>query len=282
MKLIAVLFVLFFCCAFSQECRPMGEIYRNGKDLCEKMWDNSFRYVNVSESSEPAYTMWWFSQANPNDVVTQQRIALGLHDVNYSNTDVCHLQYFHLDRPIAQPDSFTECHPYKDRSCCAERTVESADTLRLAYGPGYDWNRCGKLSAECARFFVQEACFYECSPNAGLFRKFSPLEFNESDASHNEWQLEGMPIRGDYCDSWFDACHQELFCALDGGSFFSCAAFPAQSLQVPVVAIVLSVVGGAIGILALLMMVYLIRREKSGNPLFVPLKENELTEPIPL
>lgn len=28
------------------------------------------------------------------------------------------------------------------------------------------------MTPECERFFVQEACFYECDPNAGFYRKF--------------------------------------------------------------------------------------------------------------
>ena len=40
-----------------------------------------------------------------------------------------------------------------------------------AYGAGYEWDRCGKLSQACERFFVQEACLYECDPNIGNYRK---------------------------------------------------------------------------------------------------------------
>lgn len=39
------------------------------------------------------------------------------------------------------------------------------------YGDEYRWDRCGPLSQACERFFVQEACFYECEPSAGLYRK---------------------------------------------------------------------------------------------------------------
>ena len=68
------------------------------------------------------------------------------------------------------------------------------------------WDRCGKLSQACERFFVQEACLYECDPNAGLFRKFNKTIYDKDNEDHNEWQMEGMPIKASYCDSWFDAC----------------------------------------------------------------------------
>lgn len=32
-----------------------------------------------------------------------------------------------------------------------------------------------------------------------------------------------VPIRADYCDAWFDACRNDLFCAAGGGDYFSCA-----------------------------------------------------------
>merc|ERR1711862_197773 len=58
----------------------------------------------------------------------------------------------------------------------------------------------------------------------GLFRKFHPSIYNESNPDHNEWQMHGMPIKASYCDAWFTACRKDKFCASAGGSFFSCAA----------------------------------------------------------
>jgi len=57
------------------------------------------------------------------------------------------------------------------------------------------------LSQSCERFFVQEACLYECDQSASLFRKYAPhLAYNDTEA--NEWEMQGMPIKGDYCDAW--------------------------------------------------------------------------------
>ena len=95
--------------------------------------------------------------------------------------------------------------------------------------------------------WLQEACFYECEPAAGYYRRFPEHKFDPNNDSHNEWevgtspalvfsclyqshgdsrtgpQLFRMPIRADYCDAWFDACRHDMFCALAGGDFFSCA-----------------------------------------------------------
>lgn len=202
--------------ATAPDCKRFDEIYPSGKEICEKMWDGAFTY----ETDETkAYTMWFFDDANPNDATSQ---ILGKLDA--SGHDTCHLSYFHKDTPGPEPDTFTECHPWKDSACCAYGTVETATKLKEGYGKEYHWDRCGPISPECERFFVQEACFYECDPNAGLFRKYHPSIYNATNEDHNEWQLEAMPIKASYCDAWFTACRKDKFCDSGGGSYFSCAA----------------------------------------------------------
>lgn len=180
------------------------------------MWDGAFSY-ELNETN--AYTMWFFEAQNPNDAIAKR-----LGKLNESGHDVCHLSYFHKDEPGPEPDNFTECHPWKDNACCNHETVMTAQKLKEGYGAEYHWDRCGKLSQECERFFVQEACFYECEPNAGLYRKWHPSIHNSSNPDHNEWQMFKMPIKASYCDAWFTACRKDKFCASAGGSYRSCAA----------------------------------------------------------
>lgn len=202
--------------ATSPDCKRFDEIYASGKELCENMWDGAFVY----ETDETrAYTMWFFDNVNPNDAMSQH-----LGRLSTAGHDVCHLSYFHKDTPGPEPDTFTECHPWKDNACCAYGTVETATKLKEGYGAEYHWDRCGPLSPECERFFVQEACFYECDPNAGLWRRFHPSIYDASNNTHNEWQMSNMPIKASYCDAWFTACRKDKFCDSGGGSYFSCAA----------------------------------------------------------
>jgi folate receptor len=197
-------------------CKRFDEIYPSGKELCENMWDDAFSY-ETNETN--AYTMWFFDAQNPNDATAKR-----LGKLNSSGHDTCHLNYFHKDTPGPEPENFTECHPWKSNACCSHQTVMTADKLKKGYGKEYHWDRCGTLSPECERFFVQEACFYECDPNAGLYRKWHPSVYNASNTNHNEWQMFKMPIKASYCDAWFMACQKDKFCASGGGSYFSCAA----------------------------------------------------------
>ncbi|GAB5354522.1 hypothetical protein AAMO2058_000125700 [Amorphochlora amoebiformis] len=271
-------------------CKKFKDIYDNGTDLCETMWDGAFKVV---DNYSAAYTMWFFDAINPNDAISQT-----LHPTG--NTSVCNLDFYHKDFPTPEGENFTECHPWKQASCCTT-DIADADGLNVAYGPGYQWDRCGTLSKACERFFVQEACFYECSPHAGLYRKWGGHACDDNDPGcsttynatcdeysssyiegacqnqHNTWQMHQMPIRKDYCDSWFIACANDFFCAESGGSYFGCARTtpyptpaPAKddnsALTTELTATVAIVATFSAALLIFLGVCYY--KAKTGNPLF--------------
>jgi folate receptor len=260
------------------ECKRFDAIYQNGKELCENMWDGAFAYETDEAKS---YTMWFFDKLNPNNAVAQSLNKLGS-----SGHDTCNLNYFHKEKVGPEPDAFTECHPWKDEACCSHGTVETETKLKEGYGTGYHWDRCGPLSQECERFFVQEACFYECDPNAGLYRKFPKAIYNASNEDHNEWQMHKMPIKASYCDAWFTACRKDKFCASDGGSYFSCAA-EYEKVDAQMVALqtqlaeansktdtmqteyIVAFIAGGVLIFGLCITgCIIIKKEKAGKPLF--------------
>lgn len=224
----------------AQNCREMGQIYTSGKELCEKMWGTAFRY---ERNESLAYTMWFFDAENPNDEVSS-RLGKG-------NATSCHLKG-EQERPGQMSPTLAECHPWRSSACCSQREVATLEKLKQRLGAGFQWDRCGPLSQECERFFVQEACFYECDPNAGLYRKYNESAYDprcdaENKAyqpiyaasllcSHNQWELHQLPVRASYCDAWFAACHKEHFCADASGDFFSCeGVFKAVDMEAQIV-----------------------------------------------
>jgi len=212
------------------------------------MWNDAFDYTTEEDR---AFTFWWFEGGmpgqpdpipNPNNAVAS---LLGLTPPTLG--DQCGLVYYHKANVTAEPSSFTECHPWHSASCCTEATVVTPTAMNNGYGPGFRWDRCGTLSPACERFFVQEACFYECEPTAGRYRKYSDAQFfacnptgayganspsgtvvtladgssYTCDGSENQWQIYRMPIKASVCDSWFRACAEDRFCG--GGDYFQCA-----------------------------------------------------------
>jgi len=252
-------------------CTQFKDIYADGTELCEKMWDDSFAVVD--DDGGPSYTMWFFdADLNPNDDVTGALFA------GADSPDQCHLQYYHKEVPGPEGNDMKECHPWKNRACCDSSTVAGVDALNEAYGDGYQWDRCGPMSQACERFFVMEACFYECEPSAGLFRKYNDTQQDHPD--FNTWQLYKMPIRKSFCDAWYTACYNDYFCG--GGSFFGCAAYYHDKVEVEQeqqqaedrkLVIGLSV-AGAVAVLAVFFAIFLIRHEKRGKPIFVPPEES--------
>jgi len=271
------------------ECKRFDQLYTNGKELCENMFDGSFAY-ETDESK--GYTMWFFDAVNPNDATARAlgKLGAGAHDT-------CHLDSKHKDVPGPEPDSFTACHPWKNEACCFDSDVTTRDELNAGYGKEFHWDRCGPLSYECDRFFVHEQCFYMCDANLGLYRKFHgsalPLRpgtqpYNASDENHNQWQIHAMPIKASYCDAWWQACRKDKFYADDGGSYFSAGAVwekfdEVAELQAELekakkaqeeddemdVGIIGAFVGAGVVICGLLAFgCCLVKREKAGKPMF--------------
>ena len=271
------------------ECQTFAQIYGSGQALCENMWDQSFKYVE--NEPDTSYTMWFFDDTNPNDQITQNR--------GINTTDECLLNYFHRN-VTAETKHFSECHPWKEAACCYESTVKDVDTILNAYGAEYRWDRymytmctyianinmlccivdllirCGPLSQACERFFVQEACFYECDPNVGLYRY----------QGNHSWKVYEMPIKASYCDAWFRACRNDYFCASDSGSYFSCAkeykladTTTEQGDAVNIVLIVVIVIIALLLVFMLAFICFVRSREQKGNPYFAAMDDDDNKSP---
>jgi len=243
-KMMVAMAIMAVSAQEAPECKKFSEIYGNGKNLVEKMWGGAFKYETKEEE---AYTMWFFDKNNnPNDKTTQNLVGKGLiSNVDKDlGVDKCYLAYYHkggdqpinnADHPSQEPENFSECHPWAENSCCLSDTVSTVQKIKDGYGAEYWWDRCGPITPACERYFVMEACLYECDPNAGIYRKHKDSSKDANpfgDAAHplhdggddtNGWELHGMPIKASFADSWYDACKNDYFCAADDGNFFSCA-----------------------------------------------------------
>ena len=232
-------------------CKKFSEIYTDGQHLLELMWNGAFTYT--TDEAE-GYNMWWTAHSadlvvpplyNPNDLITQA------HPTKTVPT-TCDLEYSSHEAPTPEGPDFTECHPWHANSCCHVAKMVTPEAINKAYGVGYEWDRCGPLSQACERFFVEEACLYECDVNVGLFRKYTDAQHDACSAEgvadgatvqvdgeaynctpgawggndENKWQIVGMPIKASYADAWYRACANDLFIGGTddcNGDMFACA-----------------------------------------------------------
>lgn len=74
---------------------------------------------------------------------------------------------FHKSKPGIEEELFSQCSPWKSRSCCTNATAKS---LHEPNHYNFNLDHCAHkkpMSEECKKHFIQDLCFYECSPNVG-------------------------------------------------------------------------------------------------------------------
>lgn len=220
----------------ANRCDKISEIFEDGKEMVEKMWSDSFEVV---EDEDKGYTMWFDKKldVNPNNEITKN--LFGLKNGYNDTIDKCHLNADFHKEMVTEEEVLNVCRPWRNKGgCCSNEYVGSKTQMNTNYGKEYHWDRCGKLSKKCEKYFVQEACFYECEPAAGLYRKHMDPESHPEWAKHdhkftgktNEWQMYKMPIKKTFSDDWYEACKDDYFCA--EGDFFSCAKAYNTTLEV--------------------------------------------------
>ncbi|XP_046563851.1 folate receptor gamma-like [Haliotis rubra] len=109
----------------------------------------------------------------------------------------------HKSEPGPEDAMFQQCTPWKKRSCC---TSEVSKDLHLSENwLNFDWNHCGWLSPQCRRHFLQDLCFYECSPNVGPWLVLDNKKIRNERFMH-------VPMCRSECDAWWEDCKNETTC----------------------------------------------------------------------
>eukprot|EP01025_Chloroclados_australasicus_P053033 TRINITY_DN6203_c0_g1_i3.p2 TRINITY_DN6203_c0_g1~~TRINITY_DN6203_c0_g1_i3.p2 ORF type:complete len:506 (-),score=51.34 TRINITY_DN6203_c0_g1_i3:426-1889(-) len=214
-------------------CQTLSEVYADGKELCEVMFDGAFIYY---EDEENAYTMSFEEgEPNPNNDIHPQvpfppqcpgrefefelpEACEGLNvttEIVPHTCEVCVIRNDHtLD--VAKPVSgdLQGCQKYAQYSCCSEEIAGIiSDPYNAIYGEEWSWSRCYDdktvIPEKCARWFVDEECFYECDVNAGKYRLHEECEVNG-------WQISAVPLGASECDQWYEDCKDVALCVCTG------------------------------------------------------------------
>uniref|UniRef100_A0A5K3EYT4 Folate_rec domain-containing protein n=1 Tax=Mesocestoides corti TaxID=53468 RepID=A0A5K3EYT4_MESCO len=128
---------------------------------------------------------------------------LDITDVD-SYVDICQESEHRKERPTPEY-GLTSCTAWKENSCC---TAATATMILSNNMHGFNYHVCGNLSKACHDFFNDEHCFVKCSPNLGPWLvKLSSSRFKE--------RAFRVPLCESDCKSWYDACKDDLTCAMN-------------------------------------------------------------------
>ncbi|XP_046676565.1 LOW QUALITY PROTEIN: folate receptor beta-like [Homalodisca vitripennis] len=111
----------------------------------------------------------------------------------------------HKEKPGPEGELFSQCTPWKNRSCCTYNTTKNLHETKMY---NFDYNHCSavkNMSESCKRHFTQDHCFYECSPNIGPW----VVKVNMKTRKERFYQV---PLCASDCEAWFSACRDEYTC----------------------------------------------------------------------
>ncbi|XP_029457898.1 folate receptor alpha-like isoform X2 [Rhinatrema bivittatum] len=118
--------------------------------------------------------------------------------------NVCMDAKHHKSEPGYEDKLHGQCTPWKNNSCCTANTsAEAHESVSYLYG--FDWNHCGAMSKACKKHFIQDTCFYECSPNLGPW-------IQEVDSSWRKQRILDVPLCQEDCENWWQDCKDDLTC----------------------------------------------------------------------
>lgn len=110
----------------------------------------------------------------------------------------------HKDFASPETDAYSACLDYQSSSCCSAEFTQQLNQSTVTYIQDgddiFNWSHCGAISEECETYMIEVECLYRCDPNMIYFAGAYPSS------------LDRVPICGQYCNHWFEACKDDLTC----------------------------------------------------------------------
>ncbi|KAL5011671.1 hypothetical protein ScPMuIL_010222 [Solemya velum] len=133
--------------------------------------------------------------------------------VTSDRLNVCIDSKNHKSEPGPETALFDKCSPWTNRSCCTESITKDLHASPAWYN--FNWNHCPELlSTACRGHFIQDLCFYECSPNVGPWA----VQVNQT---FRKERFQHVPLCQSECSSWFNDCKEDYTCTKNWGKDFS-------------------------------------------------------------
>ncbi|XP_073517278.1 folate receptor alpha-like isoform X2 [Phyllobates terribilis] len=110
----------------------------------------------------------------------------------------------HKTEPGPEDNLHGQCAAWKDKACCTENTTHAAHQDQ-SYLYSFNWNHCGLMSEQCKKHFIQDTCFYECSPNLGPW-------IQTVDQSWRRQRIVDVPLCKEDSEAWYNDCKDDYTC----------------------------------------------------------------------
>ncbi|XP_046854039.1 riboflavin-binding protein-like [Xenia sp. Carnegie-2017] len=116
-----------------------------------------------------------------------------------ANAEKCVPGPFHKKYSSPATEERAACGAYNTDTCCTANFTNELNKTRGRVLLGFDWGHCKSISRKCDEFLLRAVCFFNCEPR--LIRWHA-----------GNLTLRNVPVCGDYCDDWYEACKDDQTC----------------------------------------------------------------------
>ncbi|KAM6946389.1 folate receptor [Aplochiton taeniatus] len=131
-------------------------------------------------------------------------LSLAIGSQAQDKLNMCMNAKHQKEEPGPEGQLYLQCAPWRENACCKANTTEEAHADN-SYLYNFNWNHCGTMSAACKKHFVQDTCFYECSPHLGPW-------IQQVDQTWRKERMVDVPICKEDCESWWEDCKADMTC----------------------------------------------------------------------
>ncbi|XP_002168605.4 folate receptor gamma [Hydra vulgaris] len=136
-------------------------------------------------------------------------IACGNNIESFLNK--CISSKYHKAKPSyeGRPLNGKHCQYWNNNSCCTWNTTSKIEQDGHLSLHGIIWDQCPQknMSEKCWQHFMQDTCFYECSPNLGPW-----IQVDTKSKKTRKERILNVPLCASDCDKWYDDCFDDYTC----------------------------------------------------------------------
>ncbi|KAF4085701.1 hypothetical protein AMELA_G00098030 [Ameiurus melas] len=131
-------------------------------------------------------------------------LSFPISSFSLEKLNMCMDAKHHKTEPGPEGELYQQCAPWRENACCTAKTSAEAHEDN-SYLYNFNWNHCGVMSKKCKKHFIQDTCFYECSPHLGPW-------IQPADDTWRKARILDVPLCLEDCNSWYNDCKYDVTC----------------------------------------------------------------------